>query len=277
MVQLEDKILKQTSFLNLKWYVQFHFKENWIEYIIDDKQEKVEVFHWYESLYDYKNISYFKSHQLYYLLVWIIFWLIWFLSLNIIYILFFITFIFLYYRYYENFLKISYSFYIKNDSKSKEILKEIELRVKKYRKDSEYLIDEFNDKDYQKQKFDNLLKDEIITKEEFDSIIIELDNKFINIDKIDKYDILKKLLIKKWILNNFKIEKYTFENDYLPWWIESFSWLLIFDDWNKYNFWLNWDKNAINPETNDKWYYSLGDSKEIIEKYWRSFFKKNND
>lgn len=275
MTNLQDKIIKQTSFLNFKGYTSFHFKDNGVDYIIDDKQEKFEKFYEYSEFYDYKNPKQFKSSQIYYLLVWLLFWLMFFITQLFFYLLFFIVFMFLYYKYYQNFLRIDYSFLVKNDSLSKTILEELEKRIKKYKRENEFIIDETNDIDYEKIKFENLLKDQIISKQEYDDIISKLDKTSYNKYKRPNwYEIIKKLLNQKWIDLDFSIENYTFENEYLPWWVESFSWTIVLYDWDKYNFWLSWDKNATNPENKETWYYSLWDSENLKQKYWKIFFYK---
>lgn len=293
---LEDKTIEQKTFLWIKWKNVFNFKEDWIDYKLNDGQVKANDFIYYTSIYKNKNQKEVNSKQLYYLLVWILFS---FLAITIGWIfnlLFWIIFLFLYYKTKEKYIVISaypMDIFINDDKNKKAILDEIDKRILNIEKKQKCVFSYYNSKQQEQEKFLNLLNEKIITKEEYEEIINEIDLldkdwkfaknnneaymppiEYIWNEYEEESEIIKLLLKEKWLDKQFRFTKIVYEKKSLPGWISSISWELIFDDWEKYSFWLDWDKNALNPNDNNLWYYTLWDSKDILDNYWRNFFKK---
>jgi hypothetical protein len=131
----------------------------------------------YDDIGDLEDYIEVKSSSLYYILVWILFFFIWLIFKDIITLLFWAVFFVLYYKSRENYLKLSTygnNIFISNDDKKQEILNEIKERQNNLRKEREFIIDEYSSYDY--EKFNNLLKEEIISKKEYKGILEELDS-----------------------------------------------------------------------------------------------------
>ena len=175
---MKDKKIIQKKFL--KWKKVFNFKKKWIDYEINESDIKMKFFVSYDEIDNLEDYIEVKSSSLYYILVWTLFFFIWVLFKDIITLLFWVVFFVLYYKSRENYLQFSTIYgnniLISNDEKKQEILNEIKERQNNLRKEREFIIDEYSSYDYEKEKFDNLLKEKIISKKEYNDILIKLDN-----------------------------------------------------------------------------------------------------
>jgi len=279
IIKLDDKTIIQKTFLWMRWKIIFEFKENWINYTYNDKIEKINMYIPYYSIDIPDKPAEYKDHSLYYLVVW---WT--FILTSVIFylhLIFWIVLLYLYLKSKKDYITLSSWYWwliINNDKKKDIVLAEIKNRLDFINKKEILIVNKYSTKTLEKERFEKLLKNWDITQDEYNFIMLEVEDlKDYSKPKYEKdeYDeIIWKLLKEKWFRNDFIIKNRKNENKYIPGWYNSMSWEISFDNGDKYNFWFDWDKNLIDPEVNQFWYYTLWDSKDIIENYWRSFFYK---
>lgn len=271
---MKEKTIIQKTFLGLKWKVTYHFKDNGVQYHYYDRESTIDKFFEFYEL-DLNYIQESKVSQKYYLLVWSLFWIYGIFTWALFFIAFFCIFMYLYYQSILNTTVLWYNFIILNDKKTKNILEEIKVRKNILRKKNEYTIFPYSNKESEIERLKKLQEDDIISKEEFHEIEKKLQNYNFSSNKYEKEkNTIKKLLKQRGIEWIFELQKVDSENKSLPWGLSSISWEIVFSDGIAYKFWLDWDKDSIDSETWEKWYYTLWDSLEKVNTYWKNFFVK---
>lgn len=273
-ISIEDKSITQHTFLWMKWKNVFNFKNEGIDYLTSDKTDKYSQFIKYSDIYNIDNFEETKYSELYYVLVWTLFLIYWILSVSLFFISASLIFLFLYYRGKQNYITLYTSakpIFIHKDRKFEKIISEIkERRIEQLRTNLDIIKE--NWKGFEKNRFQWLLDESIISQDEYDKKMKEINN--IKFEKQWYEKLIETLLKEKELSWEFEIRDYINENKNLPWGYSSCSWKIVFEWGDSYSFWLNWDKNILDPITKEKWYYTLWDSKAITNEYWRSFFKK---
>ena len=274
---MQERTIEQKTFFGMNGSTKFVFQDTWVLYSYRDREIHHNKFYRYDELESLPRDEAGES-SLYFLLMGILFWVYGLITWSLFFIIAFLIFIFLYLRSRRNYISLGYFFYILKDKKEKGIFLEIKKRVSLCIKEREYKIIEYSNKERESERMKLLEEWWIITQEEYTSITKEIQNfifKPLNEDLyLQEKEIIKKLLIGKNIENDFKFDSIVSENKYLPWWLRSISWTISLKDDEKYKYWFDWSKDSIDPITMERGYYTLGDSKEKIEEFWRSFFLK---
>jgi hypothetical protein len=267
--------IEQSTLFGIYGKIRVEFWDTWITVYDSYRESEIK-----KRTYSYKEINLkdstkIKTHELYYLLVGIVFFLFWLLMRDIFFLIMGSIFFFLYFRSYQKHIILNYGFVLLDDKKYPDIIERIRKMQQPIRKEEEYKIYPYASKENEVIRMQELKDEWIISEKELADILTEIEvYDFWWLQYKNEKEIISRLLERKDILWSFSLENIVFEWATLPWWIQSISWEIHLTVDCVYEFWLRWDKQSTDPETEKAWFYTLGDDVWTIEEYGRSFFAK---